>query len=196
MTTASVCDMELPDFIIEMEEFHGGRSPGMLVGAFLLDAALKRLGDPKELVVMAETINCLPDAVQILTPCTVGNGMLQVFTWGKFAITAFDKASKKGVRAWLVAQAVPGRPVVNQWFNRPDPEKGMPPFDELAADFLGGLDDLIDTTEVTMAEKSLVDYHPKTTGICPDCQESYPTSFGEKCPACQGQAYYCVSGQG
>jgi formylmethanofuran dehydrogenase subunit E len=43
MKNISVCGMDLKDYLIEMEEFHGGRSPGMLVGAVLLDAAMARM---------------------------------------------------------------------------------------------------------------------------------------------------------
>jgi formylmethanofuran dehydrogenase subunit E len=88
----------LQDYVIEMEAFHGGRSPGMLVGAVLLDAAMARMKNTRELGVVAETINCLPDAVQLLTPCTVGNGWLRIFNRSKFAITQKPLSSTAGLQ--------------------------------------------------------------------------------------------------
>jgi len=193
MENHSVCGMDLKNYLIEMEEFHGGRSPGMLVGAVLLDAAMAKMKNTRELGVVAETINCLPDAVQLLTPCTVGNGWLRIFNWSKFAITAYDRMNFKGVRAWLVAEAIPDWPAVHQWFNRPDPLKGMPPFDELAESFLAGRHALVDTSETLILDNKLTDDRPKETGLCPDCRESYPLSWGDRCPACQGMAYYSVA---
>jgi formylmethanofuran dehydrogenase subunit E len=193
MEHISFCGMDLKDYLIEMEEFHGGRSPGMLVGAVLLDAAMARMTQTEALGVVAETINCLPDAIQLLTPCTVGNGWLRIFNWSKFAITAYDRTTFKGVRAWLVAEAIPDWPAVHQWFNRPDPLKGMPPFDELAESFLAGRHALVDTSEALVLDSKLRDDHPKETGLCPQCRESYPLSWGDRCPACQGMAYYSVT---
>jgi formylmethanofuran dehydrogenase subunit E len=66
-----------------MEEFHGYRSPGLVVGGMMVDTALRELGSTPYLHVVTETVVCLPDAVQLLTPCTVGNGLLKSPRLGK-----------------------------------------------------------------------------------------------------------------
>ena len=87
MGEPELCGVSLADFLIRMEEFHGYRSPGLLLGGVMVDVALRELGTTPYLNVVTETVVCLPDAVQLLTPCTIGNGFLQVLDWGKFAIT-------------------------------------------------------------------------------------------------------------
>jgi glycosyltransferase involved in cell wall biosynthesis len=42
----------------------------------------------------------------LLTPCTVGNGWLRIFNWSKFAITAYDRTTFNGVRAWSLGRAI------------------------------------------------------------------------------------------
>jgi hypothetical protein len=71
------CGINLADYLIRMEEFHGFRSPGLLPGGIMVDMSLKELGTTPYLNVVTETVVCLPDAVQLLTPCTIGNGFLQ-----------------------------------------------------------------------------------------------------------------------
>ena len=66
MTTEELCGVKLHDFIISMEEFHGYRSPGILLGGFMLDAGLQELGPTPYLNIVSETVVCLPDAVQLL----------------------------------------------------------------------------------------------------------------------------------
>jgi len=82
-----ICGIPYDEFSIQMEEFHGYRSPGILLGGLMLDAGLREVGPTPYLNVVSETVVCLPDAVQLLTPCTFGNGFLQVLDWGKFAVT-------------------------------------------------------------------------------------------------------------
>ena len=57
---------------------------------------------------ICETRNCLPDAVQLLTPCTIGNGWLKVVNVGRFALTLYDKYQGEGVRVYLDPAKVAG----------------------------------------------------------------------------------------
>jgi formylmethanofuran dehydrogenase subunit E len=58
---------------------------------------------------------------------------------------------------------------------------------------LAGRHELVDTAETIVLDSKLTDDHPKKTGLCPGCRESYPLNWGETCPACQGLAYYAVT---
>jgi formylmethanofuran dehydrogenase subunit E len=123
MSDTIICGVAYEDFVIRMEEFHGYRSPGILLGALMVEAALEEVGTTPYLNVVSETIVCLPDAVQLLTPCTIGNGFLQVLDWGKFALTAYDCKTLAGVRAWLNYDALAGYPLIHSWFDRSSKKK-------------------------------------------------------------------------
>ena len=101
MSEPIICGISLADFFIRMEEFHGYRAPDLLLGGLMVDVADQELGPTPYLNIVTETVICLPDAVQLLTPCTIGNGFLQVLGWGKFALTSYDLLTLSGVRVWL-----------------------------------------------------------------------------------------------
>ncbi len=172
-----------------MEEFHGYRSPGILLGGLMLDTALEKLGPTPYLNVVSETVVCLPDAVQILTPCTFGNGFLQVFDWGKFALTTYDRQTLAGIRVWLNYDRLSEYPIVRSWFERTGRPREKPPFEQLAAEILAAAPEIIVHRAVRLA-RALKDSQPVPTGPCPKCGESYPLNHGPVCPACRGDAYY------
>lgn len=62
-----------------------------------------------------ETEPELPDAVQLLTPCTRGNGRLHVLSPGCFAMTLFHRQNGKGVRVYLDLAKTVGRPRIRRW---------------------------------------------------------------------------------
>jgi formylmethanofuran dehydrogenase subunit E len=75
-------------------EFHGWLSPGLVIGIFMVDLAKEVLG-PRELIdAVVETKACVPDAIQLMTHCTYGNGWMVVKDWGKMALTLFDKKKR------------------------------------------------------------------------------------------------------
>jgi formylmethanofuran dehydrogenase subunit E len=66
------------DFKSMVEEFHSYAAPGVLIGGYMLEAAKKHLHEGTLFEVVVETRKCLPDAVQLLTPCTVGNNWMRI----------------------------------------------------------------------------------------------------------------------
>ena len=188
MPDTVICGVSYEDFVIRMEEFHGYRSPGILLGALMVEAALKEVGTTPYLNVVSETIVCLPDAIQLLTPCTIGNGFLQVLDWGKFALTAYDRKTLDGVRVWLNYDALANYPLIHSWFERSSETKEKPPFEELAAGILKAGSNLIAHQPVRLYQALKSSQHVPT-GRCPHCKESYPLHLGPTCPSCAGQAY-------
>lgn len=184
----SVCDIPLDEFLIMAEEFHGHVSPGVVTGAFLVDAAQRELGHSLYLNAVTETVVCLPDAVQLLTPCTMGNGFLQVLDWGKFAVTLYDRESLDGARAWVDLEAAAANPVVASWFVRKPGDQKMDK-DPVVQELLTYGPRLVRCQAVRM-NRALKSKGKVLTAACPSCGESYPLRFGDKCLACQGQAYY------
>jgi formylmethanofuran dehydrogenase subunit E len=188
MSDTLICAVAYEDFVIRMEEFHGYRSPGILLGALMVEAALKEGGTAPYLNVVTETIVCLPDAVQLLTPCTIGNGFLQILDWGKFALTAYDRKTLAGVRVWLDHDALTSYPLIHSWFERSLKTREKPAFEQLAPEILKAGADLIAHRPVRL-HQALKSAQHVPTGRCPRCRESYPLHFGAACPSCAGQAY-------
>ncbi|MCF8078097.1 MAG: formylmethanofuran dehydrogenase subunit E family protein [Desulfobacterales bacterium] len=188
MKNRVIAGVDYESFLVQMEEFHGYRSPGMLVGALMLDRFLAAVGEAPYLNVVCETVVCLPDAVQLLTPCTIGNGFLQLLDWGKFALTGYDRQTLKGERAWLDYDRMAEYPLVRGWFERTGQRKEKPPFQQLAEEILAAAPVLIRHRPVTML-RALKKSAPVTTGPCPGCGESYPLHLGKACPSCMGEAY-------
>ena len=189
MSNTLICGLNYEDFVVRMEEFHGYRSPGILIGALMIEDALNELGTTPYLNVVTETIVCLPDAVQLLTPCTIGNGFLQVLDWGKFALSAYDRKTLAGTRAWLNYDALVTFPLIHSWFERSSENKEKPAFEALAKDILKAGSDLIAYQPVRLHQALKSSQHVPT-GRCPKCNESYPLHFGDVCPSCSGKAYY------
>jgi len=96
-----LCGRSLEVFLDEIKRFHGIVSPGLVLGGFLVDWAQELVGVEVEADAIVETHRCLPDAVQIFTPCTIGNGWLKVLNWDKFALSLYDKRKLLGYRVWL-----------------------------------------------------------------------------------------------
>ncbi|MFC1822062.1 FmdE family protein [Thermodesulfobacteriota bacterium] len=189
MPKSVLCGINLEDFIIRMEEFHGYRSPGLLLGGIMVDIALEELGPTPYLNMVTETVVCLPDAVQLLTPCTIGNGFLQILDWGKFALAGYDRLTLSGVRVWVNPDQLPDYPSIEQWFDRSKRSAEKPPFEDLVPEIIAARSDLLNYSHVRL-HRALKDSKPVPTRRCADCGEFYPTRLGDTCQACQGKAYY------
>ncbi len=182
----TICGLDLPAFLLRAEEFHGHVSPGVVLGGFLLEAAWEGQGDTPYLNAVVETVVCLPDVVQMLTPCTLGNGFMQVLDWGKFALTLYDRQTLTGFRAWADRQAIARVPEIAGWFLR----NGQPlPKEEVVRHIAAHGRQLARVAPVSLP-RPLKPAEKVATGPCPQCGESYPLRCGQRCLACQGQAYY------
>lgn len=187
-TPHDICGISREEYLLRLEEFHGHVSPGTAMGGFLVDAAWKILGDTPYQNVVVETVVCLPDSVQALTPCTLGNGFLQVLDWGKFALTMYDRMTLAGARAWIGAGGIEEFPLVADWYlRRPGAQKVEKI--KVVEEIMAGGHRLVRSRPVTM-NSPLKDTAHVPTVACPACGEYYPSRQGGLCPACAGQAYY------
>ena len=192
LSEVMICGVSLKEYCIRMEEFHGARSPGLLFGGIMLDLALRELGETPYLNVVTETVVCLPDAVQLLTPCTLGNGFLQVFDWGKFALTVYDRMNLHGVRAWLEPEEIDRYPLIHGWFVRSSEAREKPSFQEFAPEILQHGDRLLRCRPVRL-HRPLKETDRIPTVKCQECGEFYASRLGSKCPACLHGAYYLLT---
>jgi formylmethanofuran dehydrogenase subunit E len=106
-----------------VRQFHGNEAPGVIIGGIMVDRAVRSLPDNILYDAVCETNTCLPDAVQILTPCTIGNGWLKIAYTGRFAMTLYDKQSGEGVRVFLDAKKVEAWPEIKTWYYKLKPKK-------------------------------------------------------------------------
>jgi formylmethanofuran dehydrogenase subunit E len=64
------------EFIEKIKVFHGSIAPGIVAGGIMVDIARANLPQGEFFDVICESQHCLPDAVQLLTQCTIGNRWL------------------------------------------------------------------------------------------------------------------------
>ena len=91
----NICTYSYEEYLHLVKSFHGNLAPGLLIGGFMVDLAMKHLPEGEFFDAVCETPVCLPDAVQILTPCTIGNGWLSIVPFGKFAVTLYEKYTRQ-----------------------------------------------------------------------------------------------------
>jgi formylmethanofuran dehydrogenase subunit E len=174
----------LKNYFIEGAKFPGNLSPGLAIGIFMVDLAEDILGSHGLVDAVVETQLCLPDAVQIMTPCSYGNGWLKVKDWGKFAITLYDKERLDGVRVYLDVEKIKNYPHLYQWYMRGKKD----------AETHEVVSEVMEAERAILSwEKVKVKLPPKEKGpvsICISCGETHPASNGELCPRCSGKDDY------
>ena len=74
LSETTICDRSYDDYLQMIRSFHGHVAPGMLLGGFMVDLAYRTRPPGQFFDAICETRPCLPDAIQLLTPCTIGNG--------------------------------------------------------------------------------------------------------------------------
>src|SRR4030042_1863444 len=62
------------EYFERVQSFHGFAAPGVVIGGFMVDLAYQHLPEDRLFDAICETAKCLPDAIQLLTSCTVANG--------------------------------------------------------------------------------------------------------------------------
>ncbi len=177
------------EYVHVVESFHGQLAPGLVIGGFLVDLALKNLPAGDLFDAICETPVCLPDAVQLLTPCTIGNGWVKIVDTGRFAVTLYAKESGKGVRVYLDTAKLKAWPEIYSWFFKLKTKKEQDK-DLLFAQILEAGPQILSIQPVQVRPEYLAPRKLGPTAVCPACGEGYPRKHGETCLACQGRSPY------
>jgi len=174
-----------------VRQFHGSEAPGLLIGGFMVGLALQNLPANTLYDAISETRTCLPDAIQLLTPCTVGNGWLKIVPFGRYALTLYDKTmgSHEGVRIFLDPRKLIHWPEINAWFFKLKNSKEQPRHG-LTEEIKEAGDSILRIQSVEVAGQFSVKKHKGKIAVCPECEEAYPVQDGEICLACQGNEVY------
>ena len=168
-----------------VKEFHGALAPGILVGGFMVDLACRNMPSGTLFDVISETVECLPDAVQLLTPCSVGNQWLKVIDVGRFAVTLYDKDTGEGVRVHLDTDKLHRWPAISEWFLKTRPKEQQDRARLLVQIREAGAS-IATIAQVTVSPDFIMGQTAKTVVVCPICNEAYRSGDGAICPACGG----------
>jgi formylmethanofuran dehydrogenase subunit E len=184
----TVCGRSYEDLLNTIQRFHGWTAPGVVIGGLMVDLAQEHIGPGVEADAIVETTRCLPDAIQLFTPCTYGNGWMKVIDWDKFALTLYNKKTLEGIRVWLDIEKSRRFPDIYNWYMRLAP-KGDLPLDVLVKSIEEAGRSVLSSSPVLV-----VRHHGKIkkgkNEICSKCGEAYPAAQGDRCLACQGKGYY------
>jgi len=185
----NICTYSYEEYLQLVKSFHGNLAPGLIIGGFIVDLAMKNLPEGEFFDAVCETPVCLPDAVQILTPCTIGNGWLSIVPFGRFAVTLYEKYTGAGVRVYLDTEKLAAWPEVRDWYlkkkkkSEQDKELLLAQIKEAGHGLLGVQKLQVDAEKVRRKKLG-------PAGICPVCGEAYPLRDGDSCRNCQGETPY------
>lgn len=173
--------------------FHGYPAPGIIIGAYMVEYSKQLLQNNypeiKLYNAISESAQCLPDAIQLLTPCTIGNGWLKIVPSGRYAMSLFDKYTGEGVRVWLDVDKMGNYPTIKEWFMKTKPKREQDS-DLLQEEIYEAKLSILSSIKI----RALLEYtgkHDKGNIIrCALCEEAIPARYGIICPACQGYSPY------
>ncbi len=185
----SILGYSYSEYLDLVKSFHGHIAPGMILGGFMVDLAYRHLPEGEFFDALCETKACLPDAIQILTPCTVGNGWLKIIDIGRYALTFYEKYGGIGVRVYVDPAKMEPYPEIKSWFFKRKSKQ-----EQDGNLILGEMEKAgsgICGFEEVRLDPDFISGKPRKGFIlCPQCHESYPLEHGSLCQGCQGRLPY------
>ncbi len=181
-------DYSFNEFIERVKSFHGYAAPGVILGGVMVEMAYQNLPDTGLFDAICETRRCLPDAVQLLTPCTIGNGWLKIIDSGRFALTMYDKQKGNGIRVFVDAGKIGKWEHLRDWFLKLKSKAELG--DEIILKQIGEAGMSLYGIQKVKVNLDNMKKESRNFGICPVCGEAYPVSNGSTCLVCQGKAAY------
>jgi formylmethanofuran dehydrogenase subunit E len=180
------------EYVERVRAFHDFAAPGVVIGGFMVNLAYQLLPGDGFYNALSETPKCLPDAIQLLTPCTLGNGRLTVINVGRYALTLYEKFTGEGVRVFLDPSRMEGWPEIKGWLFKLKPKKEQD-YDLLMREIKESGTRTCRSETVRVAPRFLERKRRGEIGVCPTCGEPYPLADGARCQGCQGEALYAES---
>jgi formylmethanofuran dehydrogenase subunit E len=180
-----ILDHTFEEYLEIVKTFHGAEAPGVVIGGFMVDMALKGFPDGVLYDAICETRSCLPDAIQLLTPCTIGNGWLKIIPLGRFAICLYDKGNYEGVRVFLDAKKMEAWQEIKAWLFKLK-SKEEQDRENIIREISNAGASILSMERVKVRPEIAARVHKGKISMCPRCREAYPSADGELCLACQG----------
>ncbi len=170
-------------------DFHGYPAPGILVGGYMVEAAKELLPEGTLFEAISESNKCLPDAVQLLSLCSIGNNWLKIQNLGKYAVSLYDKFSGKGFRVSINPEKLKNFPEIEAWFMKIKP-KAEQDTDELLRQIEEAGASICDISEIQVKSRFIGHKKSSPIVVCSICKEAYPQNDGKICRSCQGLSPY------
>ncbi len=172
-----------------IRDFHGYPAPGLVLGVRMVSVAMERLPENVLFEAISETHSCLPDAVQLLTLCTIGNSRLKVLDLGRYAVALYDKTNGNGVRVSVDPKKLKNWPELRAWLYKLKP-KHEQNSSMLINEMRNACTGILNVEAVQVTPRYLEKPSKGNIGTCPVCGEAYPEIHGSICKACQGETPY------
>jgi formylmethanofuran dehydrogenase subunit E len=182
---------DVEKYLQVVQSFHGYTAPGVIIGGFMVNLAKGRLPEGVLYNAICETSVCLADAIQLLTPCTIGNNRLKILNFGRFALSLYDKNRGDGLRVFLDPNKIDQWSEIKHWFFKIK-SKAEQDMELLLAQIKESGETLCVVHPVQVRPEFLKKEKRGEIVICPRCQEAYPAKDGEVCRGCQGGSPYVV----
>lgn len=135
--------------------------------------------------VICETSKCLPDAVQLLTPCTIGNRWLKIIDVGHYALAFYDKYSGEGARVHLDHDKLETWPEIKAWFLKLKP-KELQNRQLLFSQIEEAGTGIYQVEKIRISRDFMKKAPKKSIAVCPVCKETFRSNNGGICPSCGG----------
>jgi formylmethanofuran dehydrogenase subunit E len=181
------------EYLCQLQSFHGNLAPGLVVGGFMVELALKSFPQGELFNAICETSMCLPDALQLLTSSTVGNGRITVLNFGRFAIALYGIGSGKGVRVYLDSSKLERYPEIKSWFLKLKTKQEQNR-ELLLSQMKEAGERILSVQRIRVEPAPLKRGRMGPVAVCPVCGEAYPVRSGNACSACQGESPYLEVG--
>ncbi|MCL2140973.1 MAG: formylmethanofuran dehydrogenase subunit E family protein [Dehalococcoidia bacterium] len=176
------------EFLQRVKKFHGGPAGGVILGCLMVDMAKGLLPEGTLFDAICETDKCLPDAIQMMTPCTIGNGWMRIINSGRFSIALYDKRTGSGVRVYVNPNKVKQYKDMNDWFfsllpkEEQNRERMLADIRDYGREVLGV--EYVSVDIAALPNKEIGEYM-----ICQKCAESCLSNVLGVCLTCQGETY-------
>jgi formylmethanofuran dehydrogenase subunit E len=181
----------IEDYLHRVKSFHGHVAPGVVIGGFMVHLARTKIPEGVLFDAISETPACVPDAIQMLTPCTIGNGWLKTINLGRFALSLYDKHHGNGIRVFLDTGKLEKWPEIKAWFFKLKSKKEQSHEDILSQIKKAGVE-ICGVCPVQIKPEFLMKRDKGKIAVCPSCAEAYPLKDGSVCLACHGNSPYIV----
>lgn len=182
------------EFMEEVRKFHGYPAPGLIIGGYMVELARSHMPHGVLYDAISETTYCLPDAIQLLTPCTAGNGWLHILNLGLYAMSLYDKRDGRGVRVRLDLDKLDPYPAIKAWFLKTTPKREQDT-DQLQEEIYEAGIAVLSAQDIEVKPDYLGRRDKGDIARCALCGEPHPAAFGTVCRSCQGDSPY-VKGPG
>ncbi|MFP4107558.1 MAG: FmdE family protein [Desulfonatronovibrio sp.] len=182
-------DYKFDEFIEVVRNFHGSPAPGIIIGGMMVDMARENLPPDTIFDAIAESPKCLPDAIQLLTLCTVGNGWLKIINLGRYALTLYDKYNGQGVRVYIDVEKLRKWPEVHAWLLKLKPKKEQD-FNRLMSQIKEAGYGMFTAVPILVDLNQLSTKKMRKIVVCPICHEPFPGNDGAACRGCHGDSPY------